>query len=273
MSMSSCFQKVIELPQKDKVLYFGTTILILVDIMASFFFVKDNPNSWFLPISISLTYITYFSLLVVLREKLIDSPIDGLSIILLIVFNSSTLFLNFYSFVIITSSTITLFIWWLKYRKENICVITKMQLMKFGLGIIVGLIFALLKLSPFQPKLINLVYLHPGNLFGCFLVVLSKGSILEEFLYRGFLMWGLQKVGLKDRWIILLSSLMWAIIHIGVFGSIGIFKAIIRFVDIFIGGLVFGLLVRKTKSLSAGIAAHTAYNAVIYFRDLFVNFL
>jgi membrane protease YdiL (CAAX protease family) len=272
--ISSGFQKkIIEMSQKDKVLYFGTTFLILVDIMGAFFFVKDNPYSWFLPIKTSLAYLTYFILFVLLKNELKESPIDGFSIILLIVFNSATLFANFFSFLIIFSIAITLFVWCIRSRKEGICTISKKQIQGFGLGIMVGFVFAIVKLIVIQPKLISFVFQYPGNLFSSFLYGLNRGPLLEEFLYRGLLIWGLQKVSLKDKWIILLSSLMWAIIHIGIFGNIGIFASMIKFLDIFIGGLIFGLLVRKTKFLSSGIAAHTAYNAVIDFRDLFVNFL
>jgi membrane protease YdiL (CAAX protease family) len=79
------------------------------------------------------------------------------------------------------------------------------------------------------------------------------GPFFEEVLFRGFLFAGLLRSRLGAAWTIIITGLVFAMVHAVQYG-IGVL------VQIFILGVVFGLVRWKTNSLWSSIILHAAWN-------------
>jgi membrane protease YdiL (CAAX protease family) len=93
-----------------------------------------------------------------------------------------------------------------------------------------------------------------------FFYQLGFSAVSEESLFRGFL-WGyLRKAGWRERWIWLVQDGLFAAAHL-------YFKDGLPFhfwITIPALGLLFGLLAWRSRSITAGMMAHAAYNAGVY---------
>lgn len=85
-------------------------------------------------------------------------------------------------------------------------------------------------------------------LIGIFIIAISAG-ICEETMFRGLVMRGYERLGIKKA--IVISSVLFGLFH---FNIANLFGPIIL-------GIVFGYIVWKTDSLFAGIIAHITNNA------------
>ena len=89
--------------------------------------------------------------------------------------------------------------------------------------------------------------------------------LAEELLYRGMLYAELERV-MKPIWAMLISALMFAILHLPVWiimDQLDIAAIIGNFFQIFAYGLAFAALLRFTRSLWAPLAAHWLNNFVL----------
>jgi len=86
--------------------------------------------------------------------------------------------------------------------------------------------------------------------------VLAMGVITgfcEEIFFRGFMMRGFEN-SLKSPWLaILITSLIFTIVHLNIMG----------FIPIFVLAMAMGILVVKTNSIYPAIACHATYNSII----------
>lgn len=86
--------------------------------------------------------------------------------------------------------------------------------------------------------------------------------LIEEFLFRGFLLTAMNKY--FGRWkAILMSSLIFASVHLNIY----------VFLQIFILGILLGYVFERTGSLVAPIAVHVIHNSatfafILYFKDI-----
>ena len=92
--------------------------------------------------------------------------------------------------------------------------------------------------------------------------ILSLGVVTgfcEEILFRGFVMRGFEN-SFKSKFLaIFLSSLLFAIVHLSMMGSI----------SLFVLAMFMGFLVVKTDSIYTSIGCHAAYNSVVLFAAVF----
>ncbi len=107
---------------------------------------------------------------------------------------------------------------------------------------------------PAQTNLIQLqqeLALYPQTLRAELLVAVFVAPIFEEIFFRGFLLQGLRRV-LGDTWAVLISSLIFAIIHFSV----------ASFPLLLILGIILGVMRIKTKSIWPGVILHSLNNLV-----------
>ncbi len=137
-----------------------------------------------------------------------------------------------------------------------------------AIGLLVGLALAVVLAYPtsFQLRGRGLTYpvASPGILGALargMLVQLGWAAIMEEPLFRGFL-WGvLRKAGWKEVWVWLSQAFLFWIGHIYYLREAPVsFWLIVPS-----GALVLGLLVWRTRSISASMAAHAAANSTSSF--------
>ena len=98
------------------------------------------------------------------------------------------------------------------------------------------------------------------TLFLTFPYQLGYAAAYEESLYRGFL-WGelKRKTKWKTTWVILFQAIIFTLAHGIVFLNAAQYPA---FLVIFIGGIVFGLLVFYSRSITASMMAHAFSNGL-----------
>jgi len=123
---------------------------------------------------------------------------------------------------------------------------------------IVGLLYAVLtgiiyksftKPSPMEATFPIFIFL--------FITQLNNAALSEEPLFRGFI-WGyLKKRNWKEHWILLFQAFIFSLGHIYYLP-----KLPIAFLGTFFAGLVFGLVVWKSKSISASIVVHGLANSM-----------
>ena len=86
---------------------------------------------------------------------------------------------------------------------------------------------------------------------------ISHPAIVEELIFRSVL-WGLlRKRGYSEKRILVITTLMFWVMHIGYLPDYYTFGVVVP-----IGGIVMGLLVYKSKSVSSSIIAHATFNAL-----------
>jgi membrane protease YdiL (CAAX protease family) len=141
----------------------------------------------------------------------------------------------------------------------------------FAIGIILSIVFAIPKYveleEQIQQRVHNYDYLIVFFLIS-FLTQLVHASLAEEFLFRGFL-WGcLRKIGVMDRWILVVQAGLFWIAHINYIDRGYTFWIVTP-----LSGFVFGLLALKSKSIATSMITHSAVNAMTYIIFDFMAYL
>jgi uncharacterized protein len=88
------------------------------------------------------------------------------------------------------------------------------------------------------------------GLVGLLVLLAVAAPVVEELLFRGLLLRGLE-VRLGARAALVVSSLVFAAVHLQV----------VQFPGLLVAGLVFGWLVQRSGRLGPAIVAHVAFNA------------
>lgn len=102
----------------------------------------------------------------------------------------------------------------------------------------------------------------PGDIGGIVLYLINFviiAPILEELVFRGFVMQPLRRYG--DGFALIVSSLAFALLHIN----------LLKLPYAFLCGLCLGYFVLRTGSLIAGMALHFANNLLLTLSDLFTR--
>jgi uncharacterized protein len=249
----------------------GIICLICMDYLSGIFaYLQFN----FLLFNIVYDIGGYLILIIIIIEQKKNLPhnnIDSFSLILLIIFHTSTYYSNYSVGIKNVMALVNLLIAvvfaviMIKNKNKEISKFSIKQILIFLLGLIVGLSIAIIKIQLNKLGLLNLAYDYPIRFLNSIIVALSFSTIREEFVYRG-LIWGyLRKKGINEWWIIVISSLVWVFAHINIYRNI---PEIINFIGL---GIIFGFLVKKTKSVNASIGAHAGYSSFLIFQKLFIN--
>jgi uncharacterized protein len=120
------------------------------------------------------------------------------------------------------------------------------------ISVVLGLIWPQIEDSGFTVEVFN-TSRWPA-LFGIAVVVFAP--IFEETFFRGFLFRGLKDSALGATGTILLTSLLWALLHVQ-YNFFGI-------AEIFILGIVFGIVRLRTGSLQAPLLLHALWNLAAF---------
>lgn len=235
------------------------------------FFVVPLPG-WVIQVFEVSMYLLIGILIVRERNQLGDYFINKLAISIFLL--STTIFRVFtYSFES-KLSVIELVFWLIAIimmvlmRRKNINfektkVDTYVWLLKgFAIGIILSFVFAIPRYieleEQIQQSLHNYDYLIVFFLIS-FLTQLVHASLIEEFLFRGFL-WGcLKKIGVKDRWILVIQAVLFWIAHINYIDRGYSFWIVVP-----MSALVLGLLVWKSRSITTSMITHSVLNAMTF---------
>lgn len=118
-------------------------------------------------------------------------------------------------------------------------------------GYVVNLVFSYYGITPEMQDVVQWVLDEKSSLvLACLMFFgIIIAPIIEEILFRGFLLSALKK-SLGGRYATIVSAAIFAAVHIDVFA----------FLQIFILGLLLGHLYEKTKTLAASIIVHITHN-------------
>jgi membrane protease YdiL (CAAX protease family) len=95
---------------------------------------------------------------------------------------------------------------------------------------------------------------------GIFFYELSRAALPEEMVFRGFL-WGyLKKFGFDERKILIIQAGLFWLAHLNYFEKKYTFWVIVPLM-----GIVMGLIVWRSRTLSSSILLHAVYNTMSYF--------
>jgi membrane protease YdiL (CAAX protease family) len=126
------------------------------------------------------------------------------------------------------------------------------------IGITIGIIERLIR----NPNTINKIEINQKLAIYIVFILFyyfSQTVIEEEFIFRGFI-WGyLKRIGWKDGGICIFQAVLFWIVHFYRFNIGGEDPFGFRF---FIGGIILGLLVWITRSITPSILEHVSYNTM-----------
>jgi hypothetical protein len=238
-----------------------------------------NPG-WLVPVYEVGTYLLMACLIWWERERLADFHIDGLALWIILLFKPiQTLYLtliwHFDSDPLAFPNWPGLCFWviagglvlalWLSHTPWP--KLTRRSFIWSGLGILVGLVLALMLALPMSIQVpdappfsgaVAWAALREG--VPSFFYQMGYAAVSEEPLFRGFL-WGyLRQAGWKNRWILLTQAGLFVLGHIFYINTAPISFWII----VPTGALVLGGLVWRSKSLSSSLAAHATVNGIGY---------
>ncbi len=91
---------------------------------------------------------------------------------------------------------------------------------------------------------------------------LGYAAPLEECLFRGFLWGGLKEFKIKEFWILIIQTTIFTVGHM-YYLNIG--NGLLYISMIFVGGLIEGLIVWRTRSLASSISFHAFFNGSSFF--------
>ncbi|MGC9394823.1 MAG: CPBP family glutamic-type intramembrane protease [Anaerolineae bacterium] len=235
---------------------------------------------WLDPLFELCTYVLTLGLIWWERDRLALFHIDALSIVLIIFLKPiQTLYLGFLwitvqydnilafprfsSLVIWIGAAVLFFV--IRKKRPELLKVQKTSWRWFGIGILVGVGKALLlgypmslQLDPsFQNyKLILFNELLP--ILPIFVYQLGYAAVAEEPLFRGFLWGHLRKTGWNEWGICLFQALLFALGHIYYLPQL----PISFWITVPVGGLFFGLLAWKSRTIASSMAAHGLFNAL-----------
>lgn len=100
---------------------------------------------------------------------------------------------------------------------------------------------------------------HPALLF---LAIVVAAPLLEEVVFRGFLIGALRSAGIPSVWAVVATSLLWTVVHM---------QYQLEFMSvIFVIGLLLGAARIRTASLVPCLVMHAANNAMAFVEMSFV---
>lgn len=147
---------------------------------------------------------------------------------------------------------------WLPRLGRGLLLGVPVWLVATTVGALVALVLMQLGLEP-EPQAVEeaIGLVHPGIVIGSYLVLTP---VAEEVFFRGVVLnaWG-REYGY--RWALVGSSLLFALIHGSLFAL----------VPIFVVGLAFAELYRRSGSLLTVIGAHAGFNAITTALVMLVN--
>lgn len=218
------------------------------------------------------------------RDRLPEYHIDGLAIVIIVLFEPVEILIRAFdartapdigyplwasaSFLAIALG-LAIALWRERSRLPPLPIVGFRHI---AIGLLAGLALAVVLAYPTSFQLRGLGLSYPvaspgvlGALARGLLVQLGWAAIIEEPLFRGFL-WGvLRKAGWKEVWVWLSQAFLFWIGHIYYLRDAPVsFWLIVPS-----GALILGLLVWRTRSISASMAAHAAVNSTsLYFASV-----
>jgi uncharacterized protein len=111
-----------------------------------------------------------------------------------------------------------------------------------------------LKESSFSNQMVQ-AYKNSSAIYLLWIAVVLIGPLFEEVFFRGFLYTGFVRSPLRVPGAIILTALLWSLMHGAQYG-------VWELVDIFVLGIVFGIVRWKTGSLWNTFAMHVLWNLV-----------
>lgn len=145
----------------------------------------------------------------------------------------------------------------LKISNNHRKLIVSIFIFSLGLSIVISeignYITELFPMSERMIEIFNEIFSGEVSFIGTIIHVIIVAPIAEEVLFRGIMLKGLLK-RYSAITSILVTALLFAIIHLNIY----------QFVGAFIAGLLLGWLYLKTESLLLCIISHAAYNSIGY---------
>lgn len=133
-----------------------------------------------------------------------------------------------------------------------------------GVGLIAGVLAALItgsKPSPIAHETLQTIHEHPRSgqalLLGAAAVIAAP--IVEEIIFRVFLQSALLRATGRTWWAILITSALFALVHLG--GGISPSQAQ-ALAPLFILGMAMGIAYERTRRVAVPITMHAAFNIV-----------
>lgn len=124
-------------------------------------------------------------------------------------------------------------------------------------GIILYILYGILMIqysgSPVPPDPGKIAWLAPFYQLG-------YAAVSEEPLFRGFLWGGLKNAHMKEHWILLIQAFLFMIAHIHLLASA---HPALFFTISFLNAFLFGLLVWRSRTLSASMGMHGFANGSV----------
>lgn len=138
-----------------------------------------------------------------------------------------------------------------KISFKQVLLVIIISLFTYPLAVFAQGVFLLIldSFSQFVPNQIPAPVGAQGLIYGLFTMSISAG-ICEEVMFRGLIMGAYDKLGYKKS--ILITALLFGIFHF----------TLVNFIGPLILGIIFGIMVHKTKSLYSSIIAHATNNAI-----------
>ena len=233
-------------------------------------------TAWLDPLFEICTYVLTLCLIWWERDRLALFHIDALTIVMIIFlkplqtllliiypYENMLAFPNFPSLIIWIGAVVLFFV--ICKERPALLRVQKTSWRWLGIGILAGIGMALLlgypmalqidpNLLPHKPHLVNVLL----PILPFFLYQLGYAAVAEEPLFRGFLWGHLRKAGWNEWWIWLFQALLFMLGHIYYLPQLPIsFWVIVP-----VGGLVFGLLTWKSRTIASSMAAHGLFNAL-----------
>jgi len=110
--------------------------------------------------------------------------------------------------------------------------------------------------------------LHAGGTFLFFVTAVTIAPVFEEMLFRGFIFIGLARSRVGVAGAIVLTTAMWTAVHQHF--TLEWFNELYGLAVLFGAGLIFALARVRTGSLTASIALHAIWNAMLLLVDVMV---
>ncbi len=150
-------------------------------------------------------------------------------------------------------------IYWLIFRFWEKRKITEISLKNFHLNGVLGLLFGISIISVVVLILLisgnySILSINKEHMLMYLFIELFAASIFEEVLFRGII-YRIMEKSLNTIWAIIISSLLFSIIHIANSGF-----DITSFISLMLGGAILGITYTLTKNLWSVIFIHLGWN-------------
>lgn len=218
--------------------------------------------------------ITYLLIIILIwreRRNLEDFNISGLSLLIILLFRTVLRFSydqTIYSFILDLSFwgiSGVLVVRLISRKDVKSFVLHSKEIKWIVFGMLLGLGVGFFQLFFGRADFLGDIQresLLPLSMVWSFWYQLSNAAINEEPLFRGFL-WGyLKRAGWKEIHICLLQASLFWLAHINYYNRLSFWFTIPFW------GLVYGVLVWKSRSISTTMVSHAAYNAWNAFRSI-----